>query len=123
MTNIATREDILNMSASDFLEKNKDRMSQYTRLQNFITKAEVATVRDLCKYSRGAILKFRNLGNLCVTQLQDTLRAYGLSLSHFYPYEPNNRVEELKKELMKKIIPEVENIIDKIIRTINNEIV
>lgn len=54
--------------------------SYRNRILNNIQDEEAMSIGELCMLSPRELRRFRNMGNLCITSIVDTLKSYGLRL-------------------------------------------
>jgi len=74
----------------------------YESLGNYFHgRKKVYTLGDLITYQRKELLRIRNFGKKCLTEIEDVLEEYGLKLG-MYIDEPKLAVEWLAKELYEK---------------------
>ena len=71
--NIEDKEQILNSDVTELHLTN--------RAMNCLKKAGIVTVKELLKYTKEDLLKFRTFGEKSINEVVETLLMYGLNLA------------------------------------------
>lgn len=76
----------LNMSDIDKIEgdfklKEVEELNVSVRSFNILKAAHINYIGELIKYSKNELLRMRNIGEICVNEIQEELKRIGLSLS------------------------------------------
>lgn len=111
-----SRDEYLKMTFRQYVELHSSYITQSIRIINaFCPYRDLNpyTVQDICKLTRRDLLRFRNIGNLAVNEIETILHLHGFSLG---------TIEEVALPGEDVLMAKLKPIIDEFTRTIVKQI-